>query len=79
MKKLIGMVAFVTIVLFGDTHKAPSVRVDAAALSSPMATSELVAQGPTRLVCTWPTPFCCDPDPDGDGCYACAGNGTQCP
>jgi hypothetical protein len=79
MKKLIGMAAFVTIVLFGSTHKAPSLRAGAGASSSPMATSSLVAQGPTSLVCTWPTPFCCEPDPDGDGCYACAGNGTQCP
>lgn len=82
MKKLIGMVAFafVTIALFGYTHQAPSVRVDAGASSSPVVTvpSELVAQGPTRLVCAWPTPYCCDPDPD-DGCYACAGNGAQCP
>jgi hypothetical protein len=81
MKKLIGMIAFATIVLFGYAHQAPSVRVDAGASSSSssMAPGVLVAQGPTSLVCTWPRPFCCDPDPEDGGCYACAGDGTQCP
>lgn len=78
MKKLIGIVAFVTIARFGYTHRAPSAQADNGAMSSEMTDSKLAAQPLEDHGCPPATPFCCEVEEDGS-CYFCAGGGVQCP
>jgi hypothetical protein len=78
MKKLIGIVAFVTIGLFGHTQQTPSAQADSGAMSSEMTDSQLAAQPLDDHGCPPRTPFCCEVEEDGS-CYACAGGGVNCP
>lgn len=78
MKKLIGIVAFVTIGLFGYSPQTPSVQADNGATSSQMTDSQVAEQALGDHGCPPRTPFCCEVDEDGS-CYACAGGGVYCP
>lgn len=77
MKKLIGIVVFINIGLFGYTYEASARQTDNN-MSVPTATDVLGAPAPPDQGCPPAHPFCCEPDDDG-GCYACAGGGVSCP
>jgi hypothetical protein len=81
MKKLIGLVAFVTIGLFGYTHEAPSAQADNSALSSPMTEmtdSDLTVQAPQNFGCPASTPRCCEPT-GPNSCAVCISSRQFCP
>lgn len=77
MKKLIGLVAFATIGLFGFTHEAPSAQADNGTLSSPLVDSELSAQEVAGRTCPATRPICCESD--ATGCLICISRTQQCP
>lgn len=81
MKKIIGVVAFITAGLLAFIHEVPAdvpaAQASHEAVSPPMSKDALAAQALVLSGCPETRPVCCEPIPDG--CALCVRPGVQCP
>lgn len=77
MKKVIGVVVFVTVGLFAFSREVPAAQVAPEATSSQMSDDDPAVQAPQFGGCPSTTPICCEPA--AVGCRLCIPRGTQCP
>lgn len=77
MKKVIGVVVFVTVGLFVFSREVPAAQIAPEERSSPMSDEDLAVRMPQFGGCPSTAPICCEPAVVG--CRLCIPRGTQCP
>jgi hypothetical protein len=77
MKKVLGVVVFVTAGLLAFTREVPAAQTERETTPSQVSDDDLATQSP-MLGCPSTAPVCCEPIAGG-GCRVCVPSGKQCP